>query len=85
MKAPYILISAINPENGKKLDAFDKHSRYVVFVKDTRHNLSVTLSVIEEKVSSTRPEKEAEWLRKYLVDLSQKEAEQCAWRRKLCF
>ncbi|MBQ4521780.1 MAG: hypothetical protein IJA10_02365 [Lachnospiraceae bacterium] len=156
MEAPYILISTISPEKGKKLDAFDKHSKYVVkvfaptdfsktlfeyaeyffeaahkitefilyaehpdigkldtyffsiaflyrhcielglkaigfqsiqdkdgrksFVKDTRHNLSVILSVIEEKVSSTRPEEEMEWLRKYLADLSQKDRESDSFR-----
>lgn len=32
MEAPYILISTISPENGKKIDAFDKHSKYIVKV-----------------------------------------------------
>ena len=32
MEAPYILISTISPEKGKKIDAFDKHSKYVVKV-----------------------------------------------------
>ena len=32
MEAPYILISAISPENGKKIDVFDKHSKYIVKV-----------------------------------------------------
>lgn len=29
MEAPYILISTISPEKGKKIDAFDKHTKYV--------------------------------------------------------
>ena len=156
MEAPYILISTISPEKDKKIDAFDKHTKYVSkvfastdfsktlfeyaeyffeaahkitefilsaehpdigkldtyffsiaflyrhcmelglkaigfqfiqekeqrkrFVKDTRHNLSVILSVIEEKVSSTRPEEEMEWLRKYFTDLSQKDRESDSFR-----
>ena len=34
MEAPYILISTISPEKGRKIDAFDKHTKYVskVFV-----------------------------------------------------
>lgn len=32
MEAPYILISTISPENGKKIDIFDKHSKYVTKV-----------------------------------------------------
>ena len=156
MEAPYILISTISPEKGKKIDAFDKHTKYVSkvfaptdfsktlfeyaeyffeaahkitefilsaehpdigkldtyffsiaflyrhcmelglkaigfqsiqekdqrkkFVKDTRHNLSVILSVIEEKASSTRPEEEMEWLRKYFTDLSQKDRESDSFR-----
>ena len=31
MEAPYILISTINPENGKKIDVFDKHSKCIVW------------------------------------------------------
>lgn len=30
MEAPYIMISSIAPEKGKKIDWFDKHSKYVV-------------------------------------------------------
>lgn len=156
MEAPYILISTISPKNGKKIDAFDKHSKYIVkvlapadfsetlfeyaeyffeaaykitefilyaehpdigkldtyffsiaflyrhcmelglkavgfqsiqdidgrksFVKDTRHNLSVILSIIEEKASSTRPEEEMEWLREYFSDLSQRDRESDSFR-----
>ena len=29
MEAPYILISTISPEKGKKIDAFNKHTKYV--------------------------------------------------------
>lgn len=32
MEAPYILISAISPESGKKVDVFDKHSKYITKV-----------------------------------------------------
>ena len=32
MEVPYILISTICPENGKKIDEFDKHSKYIVKV-----------------------------------------------------
>lgn len=32
MEVPYILISTICPENGKKIDEFDKHSKYNVKV-----------------------------------------------------
>lgn len=30
MDAPYNLISVISPEKGKKIDDFDKHSKYIV-------------------------------------------------------
>lgn len=30
MEAPYIMISSIAPEKGKKIDWFDKHSKYAV-------------------------------------------------------
>lgn len=156
MEAPYILISMISPESGKKIDLFDKHSKYITkvaasinlpealfkyaeyffeaahkitefvlyaehpdigkldtyffsiaflyrhclelglksigfqaiqdknnrqrFVKDTRHNLSLILSVVEEKASSTRPEEEMEWLRKYFADLSQMDRESDSFR-----
>ena len=156
MEAPYILISTISPEKGKKIDAFNKHTKYVSkvfapidfsqtffeyaeyffeaahiitdfilsaehpdigkldtyffsiaflyrhcmelglkaigfqsiqdkdqrksFVKETRHNLSEILSVIEKKASSTRPEEEMEWLRKYFADLSQKDRESDSFR-----
>lgn len=149
IEAPNILISTISPEDGKKIDAFDKHSKYVTrvsapinleeslfqyseyffeaaheitkfilsekhpdigkldtyffsiaflyrhclelglkaiglqyiqdkndqsrFVKDTRHNLSLILSAIEEKATTRRPEEEMVWLRKYFADLSQKD------------
>ena len=29
MEAPYILISTISPEKGRKIDVFDKHTKYV--------------------------------------------------------
>ena len=29
MEAPYILISTISPEKDKKIDAFNKHTKYV--------------------------------------------------------
>ncbi len=156
MEAPYILISTICPEKGKKIDAFDKHSKYIVkvvaptdlsealfeyaeyffeaahkitefilysdypdigkldtyffsiaflyrhcielglkaigfqyiqdknrrknFVKNTRHNLSMILSVVEENASSTRPEEEMDWIRKYFADLSQKDRESDSFR-----
>ena len=32
MEAPYILISMISPESGKKIDLFDKHSKYITKV-----------------------------------------------------
>lgn len=32
MEAPHILISTISPEQGKKIDSFDKHSDYIVKV-----------------------------------------------------
>lgn len=50
------------------------------FVKDTRHNLSLILSGIEGKTSSTRPEAEMEWLRKYFADLSQTDRESDSFR-----
>lgn len=156
METPDILISTINPENGKKIDAFDKHSKYIVkvlapvdlsetlfdyaecffeaahkitefilyadhpdigkldtyffsiaflyrhcielglkaigfqyiqdrdeqkkFVKNTRHNLSVILSVVVEKASWLRPEEEMEWIQKYFADLSQKDRESDSFR-----
>ncbi len=156
MESPYILISTISPENGKKIDAVNKHSKYIAkvlaptdlsetlfdyaeyffeaahkitefilysehpdigkldtyffsiaflyrhcmelglkaigfqiiqdrdgrkkFIKDTRHNLSVILSVIEGMNYSTRPEEEMEWLRKYFADLSQKDRESDSFR-----
>lgn len=134
MEEPYILTSIISPEKGKKIDAFEKHSKYIVkvkapteltetlfeyaeiffeaahkitefilyaehpdigkldtyffsiaflyrhcmelglkavgfqyieekterkkFIRDTRHNLSVILSAVEEIVSLKRPEEE---------------------------
>lgn len=30
MEAPYILISTISPERDKRIDEFDKHSKYIV-------------------------------------------------------
>lgn len=32
MEAPHILISTVSPEKGKKIDTFDKHSKYIVKV-----------------------------------------------------
>lgn len=156
MEAPHILISTASPEKGKKIDTFDKHSKYIVkvlaptelsealfqyaeyffeaahkitefilyaehpdigkldtyffsiaflyrhcmelglkaigfqtiqdrderkkFVKETRHNLAVILSAVEEKMSWTRPKEEMEWLRKYFADLSQKDRESDSFR-----
>lgn len=156
MEEPYILTSIISPEKGKKIDAFEKHSKYIVkvkapteltetlfeyaeiffeaahkitefilyaehpdigkldtyffsiaflyrhcmelglkavgfqyieekserkkFIKDTRHNLSVILSAVEEIVSSKRPEEEMGWLRTYFADLSQKDKESDSFR-----
>ena len=42
MEVPYILISTICPENGKKIDEFDKHSKYIVKVSAPT-DLAVTL------------------------------------------
>ena len=32
MEALHILISTVSPEKGKKIDTFDKHSKYIVKV-----------------------------------------------------
>lgn len=156
MKAPDILISTIYPEKNKKIDAFDKHSKYIVkvsaptdlseklfeygeyffeaahkitefilntehpdigkldtyffsiaflyrhctelvlkaigfqyiqdkderkkFIKDTRHNLSVILSLVMENASLLRPDEEMEWIITYFADLSQKDRESDSFR-----
>lgn len=156
MEAPYILISTIAPEKGKKIDWFDKHSKYVVkipaptdlagalfkysedffeaahiitefilyaehpdigkldtyffaiaflyrhcmevglkaigfqyindveerkkFVKQTCHNLSEILSVVEAKSDLIRSDEEIEWLKKYFDNLSKFDRESDSFR-----
>lgn len=47
MEAPHILISTITPQKGKKIEAFDKHSKYLVKV-EAPDDLSVTLFTYAE-------------------------------------
>lgn len=156
MEAPYNLLSIKMPEKDNKIDAVDKHSRYIVrvksptdlsvtlftyaenfveaahlitkfilyaerqeigkldtyffsiaflyrhcmelglkaiyfqhivdtekrkqFVKDTRHNLSEILKVMETECDVTRSNEEMTWLRDYFADLSQKDRESDSFR-----
>lgn len=156
MEPPYNLITTMTPEKGKKIDAFDKHSKYLVkvvapddlsetlftyaenffeaahlvtefilyeehpdigkldtyffaiaflyrhcmevglkaigfqyiedkekrkkFVKNTRHNLSEILKVVEEECDVTRAGEEMSWIRDYFSDLSQKDRESDSFR-----
>lgn len=50
------------------------------FVKDTRHNLSEILQVIETECDVTRTNEEMTWLRSYFADLSQKDRESDSFR-----
>ena len=50
------------------------------FVKNTSHNLSMILQVIEGESKTKRPQEEMEWLRKYFDDLSQTDRESDSFR-----
>lgn len=43
MEKPDILISTISPEKGKKINAFDRHSKYIVKVLAPKDDLSKSL------------------------------------------